>query len=413
MSLYDKASIALIPSGYKATTLYSVMPANGNGDFTHSRSNTTATRVNKDGLIENVSSNIPRLDYPLTNGLVGDCPHLLLEPTRTNRSQDTEAFQNWGGASGLVTANQAIAPDGNLTADELTKTSSFSAISRSNVFPSSGVDVVFSVFAKEDTTDNVTLRIAGSSNDVRRYFDLTNETSGQSGGNQVGFVSEKIEKYPNGWYRVSVVCTIDSTTVTTNIYAGRAGNTTYDGEIYIWGSQMEEGEYITSYIPNSSTTSTRSADACSDSGTSADINSEEGVLFVEMATFDQNDTSDRRIAISSGNTNYVIRLTYAVTSNRLYAVVYSLGTVWATFTALSNAENFNKVALKYKASDFDFYVNGVKVQQQSSGATFPAGTMTEVAFDNGGGGNDFYGKIKQLIVFNEALSDSELETLTS
>ena len=65
MSLYDKASIALIPSGTKASKLYSVLPANGNGDFTHSRGS-TATRINKDGLIESVANNVPRLDYPVT-----------------------------------------------------------------------------------------------------------------------------------------------------------------------------------------------------------------------------------------------------------------------------------------------------------------------------------------------------------
>ena len=49
----------------------------------------------------------------------------------------------------------------------------------------------------------------------------------------------------------------------------------------------------------------------------------------------------------------------------------------------------------------------------SSGTTFAADLLNELAFDNGGGGNLFLGKIKQLIVFNEALSDSELATLTS
>ena len=80
MSLYDKATIALIPSGFKAGStdnLYSVLPANGNGDFNATRGS-TATRVNKDGLIESVATNVPRLDYPVTSGVVGDCPHLLL-----------------------------------------------------------------------------------------------------------------------------------------------------------------------------------------------------------------------------------------------------------------------------------------------------------------------------------------------
>ena len=77
MSLYEKISLAQIPSGYKASTLYSVIPANGDGDFNFTRSS-SATRVNKDGLIETVGTNVPRLDY--TNS---ECPSLLLEPQRT------------------------------------------------------------------------------------------------------------------------------------------------------------------------------------------------------------------------------------------------------------------------------------------------------------------------------------------
>ena len=43
--------LVLIPSAYKAGTLYSPIPSNGDGDFTFSRT-TAATRVNKDGFIE-------------------------------------------------------------------------------------------------------------------------------------------------------------------------------------------------------------------------------------------------------------------------------------------------------------------------------------------------------------------------
>ena len=55
-------SIAMIPSGYKDEKVYSVLPTNGDGDFTFARTS-TATRVNNNGLIEEVASNVPRLDY--------------------------------------------------------------------------------------------------------------------------------------------------------------------------------------------------------------------------------------------------------------------------------------------------------------------------------------------------------------
>ena len=119
MSLYDKASLVQIPSGTKAGTLYSVLPANGDGDFDHTRA-TSATRVNKDGLIESVASGVPRLDYPLLDGVVQDCPALLLEPSRTNsilysNGFDNIAWQKGGGGTApapVVSANQGISPDG-------------------------------------------------------------------------------------------------------------------------------------------------------------------------------------------------------------------------------------------------------------------------------------------------------------
>jgi len=418
MSLYDKASIALIPSGTKASKLYSVLPANGNGDFTHTRGS-TATRVNKDGLIESSATNVPRLDYPITSGVVGDCPNLLLEPSRTNLSEYSESFDNWSNGSSLVTANQAVSPDGAFTADKHSKTSSFSAITET-VTGTSGNNYVFSVFVKADTGTNITLRQASGSNDVRRFFQLSDETSGSSGGNQTGFVSEKIQKYPNGWYRVSIVCTADGTSISTNIYAGRAGSTTYDGNIFIWGSQVEEAVYETSYIPNLSTGSTtRSADECNSSGTSADINSEEGVLFAEIAALSNANLIHRRITLSDGTTSNVVRIAYDTGSQRI-SLILNNGSNQCVFqatssnSAITDVLDFNKVALSYKENEFKCFINGTQFSStDTSGTTFSAGTLTELAFDSGGGSNDFLGKVKQVVVFNEALSDSELVTLTT
>ena len=39
--------------------------------------------------------------------------------------------------------------------------------------------------------------------------------------------------------------------------------------------------------------------------------------------------------------------------------------------------------------------------------------LNRLVFDSGTGSQDFYGKTKQLMTFKTALTDSELETLTS
>ena len=96
-------SIAFIPSGYKANKLYCQLPVDGGADLTTSRAS-GATRVNKNGLIEDVATGIPRLDY--TNG---GCPELLLEPQSTNYVDYSEDFSNgaWiinnGGVSPTIT----------------------------------------------------------------------------------------------------------------------------------------------------------------------------------------------------------------------------------------------------------------------------------------------------------------------
>jgi hypothetical protein len=79
MSLLDQASLILTPNAYKANKLYSIVPSSGNGDMVTTRA-TTATRVNSSGLVENVATGVPRLDY--SDSLTS--PSILLEPQRTN-----------------------------------------------------------------------------------------------------------------------------------------------------------------------------------------------------------------------------------------------------------------------------------------------------------------------------------------
>ena len=56
MSIYDKSSLVLIPSGTKTGKVYSQKPVSGDGDFTFTRSS-AATRVNADGFIEKETQN--------------------------------------------------------------------------------------------------------------------------------------------------------------------------------------------------------------------------------------------------------------------------------------------------------------------------------------------------------------------
>ena len=79
-------------------------------------------------------------------------------------------------------------------------------------------------------------------------------------------------------------------------------------------------------------------------------------------------------------------------------------------STVTDATQFNKVAVKYKLNDYALYINGSEVATDTSGAA-PIG-LQELAFDNGGGSNDFYGKIRDIRVYNtKEMTDSEVDIL--
>ena len=270
-------TIAMIPSGYKANKLYSVLPTNGDGDLTTSRAS-TATRVNKNGLIEAVATGVPRLDY--TNG---GCPSLLVEPQSTNLVTYSEDFSDasWAKTNATITSNSILSPKGDLTAD-LLKGDGVGAFPRVQDSVSSSGVVTYSFFAKKEASDEITLfvsgtGIGGSTTSAYTYTFSTDSFAKVSGGDADVFSSKS---FNDGWVRLQI--TFTTTTITDVRIYPQYNNTSTDG-VYIWGAQVEEQSYATSYIPTSGATATRVAETLSKSGLSNYINSSEGVLYAEIS----------------------------------------------------------------------------------------------------------------------------------
>ena len=61
---------------------------------------------------------------------------------------------------------------------------------------------------------------------------------------------------------------------------------TYDGDgngnVHLWGAQLEAGSYETSYIPTNGSSVQREADVANGSGNSEVFNDSEGVLFADI-----------------------------------------------------------------------------------------------------------------------------------
>ncbi len=415
MSLADQASLLLIPSGYKSQKLYSIFPTNGVGDFDFSRSG-SATRIAKNGLITTVDSNVPRLEYPLIDGVVNGCPSLLLEPQRSNLITYSEAFDNaYWGKTGVSETSGFISPDGTDNAFKLVEDTSNSLhYTYSSAVSVSAVNNNFSLFVKSAGKTKLAMR---ESNGTGRYasFDLTNKSVIEQNGTDA-----KIEELINGWFRISfnditTTSTIMGLFLLDDSYTSGSVITTYQGDgtsgVYIYGAQIEQGSYPTSYIPTNGSAVTRNGETANGSGDASTFNDSEGVLMVEIAAL-SNTNSFEDLSLSDGTSNNKIQFFLHSTNSITARVTVGGSTQYNRSYLPQDITTFSKYAIKYKANDFSLYVNGIKQNASTSGSIFPSNTLDELII-NDNNISDFNGKVKQLQYYNSALTESELEQLTS
>jgi hypothetical protein len=389
--MYDKASLALIPSGYKDSELYSVLPANGDGDFEHIRTS-TATRVNKDGLIESVAIDTPRLDY------TGNCPHLLLEPQRRNLFADSDLSGLSPTTSGDGAATNTVLSNG-LTGKKISITSSgrvFYSITTTCVI---GTQYTVSCYVDEFVG-------ATESN----FIDIT------TGGNNEDFSTSLLT---NG--RMQGTFTATATSVQIRIGIGTTSNRTGTKSAKISGVQLEDGSsgvdatFATSLIQTTGIIKTRSADICNNAGTSAEFNVTEGVLFAEIKGLVDVDASNRYISLTDGTVANSVMIQYRNSGElRLYNGGTSSSNMIFRDASADLTQN-KKIAIKYgsSTSNYKVFINGVEKTVDSGFSASALTALDEIKFTYVTSGNGWYGNVKQLIYFNEALSDSELQTLTS
>ena len=367
--------------------------------FNNGYSSGSGSVFNSISVIQYIENDVPRLDYPIVNGAVRDCPALLLEPQRTNLLSQSEYFDgsDWVRNNTSVTTNANTSPSGLNNASLITANGSNPRLVK-NISLGTG-NFSFSWFAKKGTSSYLKIRVYDGATNHDAVFDLDNGTLTSGNGS--------IINYDNGWYRCTLLYTSAGNTHFTQTYISN----TSTGNIYLWGAQIEAGDYPTSYIPTYGTSVTRNAEVCDNSGTSGDFNDDEGVLFAEIGAL-ADDQTQRRFTLTDGSNNNRIGIGYSTNSNELQAFLLNGGAIQANlFVTVDNILNFNKVALKYIEDDIALWINGFEVATDTN-ATMPSGLDT-LRFEDGDGGDDFYGKNKQLITFKEALTDAELETLTS
>jgi hypothetical protein len=404
---YDLASLVVIPSGYKASTIYAQKPLTTDGQLSFTRAS-TATRVNASGLIEAVASNVPRLDY-----LGSTCPRLNLEPQRTNLVTYSEQFDNavYTKTNTTITANAIVSPDGNSNADALLE----SAVNSTHQIwqrPSitSGQAYTFSAFVKTNGRRRVQLQsFDNASIYAGAIYDVV------SGSVVATNATASIQNYGSGWYRLILTATSPTTAtgyavlnLATDSFSSATLQDSYAGDtskgVYVYGYQMEAGAYATSYIPTTTASITRVADVASKTGISSLIGQTEGTLFVEAANLFLSGSRTIALLYTSGSAYYQI---YINSSNQVRvdvngSLVFLGGSIAANTTY--------KIAFAYKSGEYALYINGTQIATSTS-TTVPS-SLTDYYLGNSIG-SEQSGAYSQALLFKTRLTNAQLAELTA
>ena len=354
--------------------------------------------------------NVPRIDYT-----GGGCPHILAEPQRTNQFVQSNNFNtSWTQTSVDVATDVITSPISGELADSVTATTA-TAQHRVLQTPASTGIGTFTMYIKQGELSRICIHFLGTNKAVG--FDCSDNTTFAATGIASYPTRYAISDFGNGWSKLEMYDVGSTTRVDIYIANPTVGgnNAVWTGDgtskIYFAAAQFELGSYATSYIPTSGSTVTRNQDIFTRDGIGSLINSTEGVLFVEIASLSESGNY-RELGLSDGTTSNRVLISYKSTDNVIRGSFQGSGGANLEYTVTSS-KDFHKIAVKWKVNDFSLWVDGVEVGSDTSGSSFPANTLNSINFNSGSGGDIFFGKVKQLQVYDTALTDTQLAALTS
>jgi len=399
----DLMSVSLSARGYSDGTEPEVLNlANSTFDnlFTFTRAS-VATITDIDGTLREVGVDVPRLvEYDGAGGALG----LLIEEQRTNLLKYSEKMDEsvYKRLNVDVTPNAVISPNNATEGDKLVADNNDELHwFYQNFTVVSGTEHTFSIFVKAGAVTEVSIRLQalGGSADIVYLYDLA-----------LGTGNGYIESFPNGWYRLSGSFTPDTTSGRFYIFISGT-QYAYEGNgasLYIWGAQVEEGSYPSSYIPTVGSSVTREADDCTRT-LGDELDHHEFTVYAEIDKYPASGTDARFLSLSDGTGSN--RITLREAGNSVIFEGSSASEVIATVGLVGGIRS--KIAYSFNNSTrrLIFTVNGVTIFDVTT-ANFME-PLTVLHLNKGTASpNRIAAVFKDLRLYPTALSEAELITLT-
>ena len=343
------------------------------------------------GVLKYASSNVPRFDH---NPTTGESLGLLIEESRTNFITNSNAptGQNFSWSTNTTNDN-VLTPDERLsTVRRLTSSGSGSYTFRMGSTTAGSADTTY--------TGSVWIRTVSGT--VQISVDMNDQ-----GTHAVALSTD--------WVRFEATGTTPSSGASAayrflDIFA------TTTADLYVWGAQIEESAFATSYIPTGSSTVTRGADIAIIKGTNFTdfYNQTEGTFLVESTSqpakagkkfFNLDDNADgtglyEMIEMATQQTDKVNIFSYdgQVTQSDIRVTPASTGRF--------------KAAARVKQNDVQIAVDGTLGTADTS-ASQPSNIDRMIIGDYSTGDYAVDGPIARIAYYNKALVDAQLQGLTA
>ena len=327
---------------------------------------------------------------------------MLLEPQRTNEVTYSEIFNSsstyyFGPLGATIDSTSELAPDGTNTASTML---------------SSGQGKVQTVYRSLPANTTYTLSVFVKNVDATGY-ETRILANGGSGGTNITSVSRINEINTTSWTRV--IHTFTTHTTAQNYIMYISNNVDSGESVQLWGAQLEQGSYATSYIPTNGATETRLADVCKGGGDASVFNDSEGVFYAEIKKIDPAATNYYLLSINDGTGTSGSFISIGINqTGTLYINCRdgSSNTLIQWNNAPANVGEYYKIAGKYKSGDSAFWVNGQEVRATSSTGNLT--NLNRLEFSHPGTNiHDYKGCVRALHYFPEALTDTQLQELTT
>jgi len=399
----------MITPGYSIPSTERVLPrlaldfttASLDARVTLTRALNTATAINSSGQIAPVNANLPRFDYNLGTG--GACKGLLIEETRANLFLNSALAGAVAGSPGTAPTSWAIQFGTSATA-ALT-TSIYGTLDSAQAITFSGTAIrmmyaqTLNVTAGQQYAFSAYLEAV--SGNIADFMTVTNGTATVTMNTTV--------TSPQTAGRYTVLFTASTTgTCNARIGIGTTGATAGAVSATFSRPQVEAGSFSTSYIPTTTTSLTRNADAVSMTGTNFSdwYSSTTGSMLAEWDIPNITGTKCAYYLTNAAETER-IRLHASLSNINRYTITSSGTTI--VFNTAAATTGVTKSVVGFKASDYAVSFNGAAVATNTTLATVPT-TPNQLQIGRDGASAYLNGWMRRVAYWPQRLINSEVQS---